>query len=76
MAYFLKPLTYNSLVAGYLVRAYPQPWTTLDAATKVVLSTATDDQILVKGTNTPDLRAAVKAVQQSVDARAIAARQQ
>ena len=76
MAYFLKPLTYNSQVAGYLVRAYPQAWTTLDATTKAVLSTATDAQILVKNTNTPDLRGAVKAVQQSVDARAIAAREQ
>ena len=75
MAYFLKPLTYNSQVAGYLLRAYPQPWTTLDAATGAILETATDAQILVRNTNTPDLRTAVKAVQQSVDQRAIAARQ-
>ena len=64
-------------MAGYLLRAYPQPWTTVEA-TKVgsVLATASDDEILVRGTNTPDLRSAVRAVQQAVDQRAMAARQQ
>jgi hypothetical protein len=82
MAYYLKPLTYNSQVAGYLVRRYPQAWTTLSSfalssgrkRTTTVLQTATDADILVPGTNTPDLRAAVRAVQQYVDQQAMAAR--
>jgi len=74
MAYYNKPLTYNSQVAGYLLRTYPSPWTTIDAVSRAVLGTATDDEILVPNTNTPDLRASVKLVQRAVDARAIAAR--
>jgi len=74
MAYFYKPLTYNSQVAGYLIRSYPSVWTVLDATTKDVLGTFSDEEILVKGTNTPDLRASGKMVQRSVDERAIAAR--
>ena len=77
MAYYLKPLTYNSQVAGYLVRAWPGQWTTLEAATgQAVGEPATDAQILVPKTNTPDLRAAVKAIQLAVDKRAMEARQQ
>ena len=74
MAYFLKPLTYNSQVAGYLIRSYPSDWTVLDATSKAVLGIFSDDQILVKGTNTPDLRDSGRMVQKSVDQRAIAAR--
>ena len=85
MAYFLKPLTYNSSIAGYLIRSYPGPWTVVEATTKaaggsgaststVLLATFTDAEILVPGTNTPDLRAAVRLVQKAVDARAIRAR--
>ena len=75
MAYFLKPLTYNSQVVGYLIRSYPSLWTVLDAFSKEVLATFTDDEILVKKTNTPDLRSSGKLVQKSVDERAIRARQ-
>jgi Domain of unknown function (DUF1995) len=77
MAYFLKPLTYNSQIAGYLIRIYPGPWTVVDAATtkNVVLGTFTDRDVLVSGTNTPDLRAAGRLVQKAVDERAIRARQ-
>lgn len=75
MAYFLKPLTYNSNVAGYLIRVFPNKWTTIDAATKKVLGTFDDNDILVRNTNTPDLRTAVRQVQKSVDERAIQARQ-
>ena len=74
MAYFLKPLTYNSQIAGYLIRSYPGDWTVLDATSKAVLGTFSDDEILVQGTNTPDLRAPGRMVQKSVDERAIAAR--
>lgn len=74
MGYFLKPLTYNSQIAGYLIRSYPSDWTVLDATTKAVLGTFADEQILVKGTNTPDLRDSGRMVQKSVDERAIAAR--
>lgn len=74
MAYFLKPLTYNSQVAGFLVRSYPSDWTVLDASTKEVLGTFSDQEILVPKTNTPDLRASGKMVQKSVDERAIANR--
>lgn len=74
MAYFLKPLTYNSQVAGYLIRSYPSDWTVLDATTKAVLGTFSDQEILVSNTNTPDLRASGRMVQKSVDERAIAAR--
>jgi hypothetical protein len=74
MAYFLKPLTYNSQVVGYLTRAYPGRWATIDALTKEILSTKDDGEILVPKTNTPDLRASGKLVQQAVDARAIRAR--
>ncbi len=70
MAYYLKPLTYNSQVAGYLIRSYPGPWTVLDR-TNDVLGTYDDDGILVEGTNTPDLRGSGRLVQRSVDERAI-----
>jgi hypothetical protein len=76
MGYFLKPLTYNSQVAGYLIRRYPGPWLTLDAASKKVLSTCTDNEILVPDSNTPDLRSAGRLVQKSVDERAILASRQ
>lgn len=75
MAYYLKPLTYNSQIAGYLIRSYPSLWTVLDAFSKEVLGTYSDDEILVKKTNTPDLRNAGRLVQKSVDTRAIQARQ-
>lgn len=71
MAYFLKPLTYNSQVAGYLIRKYPSDWVTIDALSKQSLGTFTDDEILVKNTNTPDLRESVRIVQKSVDERVI-----
>ena len=74
MAYFLKPLTYNSQLAGYLARSYPSDWTTIDAISKQVLKTYTDAEILVSETNTPDLRESGKLVQKSVDERAINAR--
>lgn len=76
MAYFFKPLTYNSQVAGFLIRSYPSSWTVLDAATKEVLGSFSDKDILVKKTNTPDLRASGRLVQKSVDQRAIRARSQ
>ena len=41
MAYYLKPLTYNSSIYGYLTRQYPKPWTVVDATNKV-LGTFTD----------------------------------
>lgn len=74
MAYYLKPLTYNSQVAGYLIRSYPGPWTVLDG-TNTVLGTYDDDRILVEGTNTPDLRGSGRLVQRSVDERAIRERE-
>lgn len=74
MAYFLKPLTYNSQVAGFLIRSYPSSWTVLDAVTKEVLGSFSDDEILVQKTNTPDLRTSGRLVQRSVDERAIRAR--
>ena len=74
MGYFQKPLTYNSQVAGFLIRSYPSLWTVLDAQTKAVLGSFTDEQILVEGTNTPDLRESGRLVQKSVDERAIKAR--
>jgi len=75
MGYFLKPLTYNSQIAGYLIRSYPSDWTVLDAFTRQVLGTFTDNDILVSKTNTPDLRASGKLVQSAVDQRAILERQ-
>jgi len=74
MGYFYKPLTYNSQIAGYLVREYPSKWTAIDAVTNSVLGTFTDEEILVRKTNTPDLRTSVKLVQKSFDERAIEAR--
>lgn len=74
MAYYLKPLTYNSQVAGYLIRAYSSLWTVLDSQSKAVLGSFTDAQILVDRTNTPDLRESGRLVQKSVDERAIRAR--
>ncbi len=76
MAYFLKPLTYNSQVVGYLVRNYPCDWTTVDLVTKQILSTYKDSDILFGNTNTPDLRDPGRRVQKAVDDRAIRARQQ
>lgn len=75
MAYFLKPLTYNSQVVGYLVRKYPNDWAAVDLVTQKTLSTYTDAQILFGQTNTPDLRDAGRRVQKAVDERAIQARQ-
>ena len=74
MAYYFKPLTYNSQTVGFIIREYPGPWTTLDAATKEVLQKADDSKILVEGTNTPDLRESGRLVQKSVDIRAIQSR--
>ena len=80
MAYFLKPLTYNSQIAGYLTRTYPDPWTVVEAPTSQkagassVLETFVDTEILVPGTNTPDLRASVRLVQKAADERAIQSR--
>lgn len=74
MAYFLKPLTYNSMVSGFLIRNYPGPWTVLDAVTKTSLGTFSDQEILFKESNTPDLRASGRLVQKATDERAIAAR--
>lgn len=59
MAYYLKPLTYNSQVAGYLTRVYPGPWTTLDTNNRVLLSVE-DRDILVPGSNTPDFAGLVQ----------------
>jgi hypothetical protein len=75
MAYFLKPLTYNSQVAGYLIREYPGVWTALDAITREELGKFSDKDILFGKSNTPDLRGSVRLVQKSVDERAIRARQ-
>lgn len=74
MGYFLKPLTYNSQVVGYLIRLYPGKWATIDAVSNEILGTSDDEDILVPGTNTPDLRQAGRLVQKSVDDRAIRAR--
>lgn len=74
MAYFLKPLTYNSQIAGYLIRAWPGKWTTIDSQSKQIVLELDDKNILVRGTNTPDLRNSVKAIQKSFDDRAIRAR--
>jgi hypothetical protein len=74
MAYFLKPLTYNSQIVGYLMRCYPGKWAAIDVATKKILDTFDDADILVGNTNTPDLRESGRLVQKSVDERAIRAR--
>ncbi|CAB9499315.1 expressed unknown protein [Seminavis robusta] len=74
MAYYLKPLTYNSQVAGYLIRSYPGQWTVLDAVTKKSLGSFSDNEILFGNSNTPDLRESGRLVQKSTDDRAIAAR--
>mmetsp|Transcript_26167 Transcript_26167/g.72177 ORF Transcript_26167/g.72177 Transcript_26167/m.72177 type:complete len:296 (+) Transcript_26167:45-932(+) len=76
MAYYLKPLTYNSQVAGYLVRSWPGDWTCLDAAgaANKALGSFSDADILFGESNTPDLREAVRLVQVAFDERAIAAR--
>jgi len=74
MSYYYKPLTYNSQLAGYVIRSYPSLWTVLDATTQKVLQTYSDEDILFLNSNTPDLRSSGKIVQKSVDERAIAAR--
>uniref|UniRef100_A0A7S2PB79 DUF1995 domain-containing protein n=1 Tax=Leptocylindrus danicus TaxID=163516 RepID=A0A7S2PB79_9STRA len=71
MAYYYKPLTYNSQIAGYLIRKFPEKWTTIDAATKETVLVTSDNDILVRGTNTPDLRNSVRAIQKAFDTRAI-----
>mmetsp|Transcript_60441 Transcript_60441/g.69461 ORF Transcript_60441/g.69461 Transcript_60441/m.69461 type:complete len:188 (+) Transcript_60441:1-564(+) len=73
-SFYYKPLTYNSQLAGYVIRSYPSLWTVLDATTQQVLQTYTDEEILFLNSNTPDLRSSTRLVQKSVDARAIAAR--
>jgi hypothetical protein len=70
MAYYLKPLTYNSQVSGYLIRQYPNPWTVVDTTNKV-LGKFTDKEILVDKTNTPDLRNSVRLAQKNADEKAI-----
>jgi len=76
MAYFLKPLTYNSQIAGYLIRNYPNDWITVSSLNNkcVILDSSKDGDILVKGTNTPDLRNAVALVSKFVSDYAIALR--
>ena len=74
MAYFLKPLTYNSMVSGFLVRSYPGAWTVFDAVTKKSLGSFSDAEILFGDSNAPDLRASGRLVQKATDERAIAAR--
>ena len=74
MAYYFKPLTYNSQAVGCLVRSYPSKWTTIDSISNLVLGSFTDDTILVGNTNTPDLRESGRLVQRSVDERAIRSR--
>jgi hypothetical protein len=74
MAYFLKPLTYNSSAVGYLVRKYPNDWAAIDFFSKEVLGSYKDSEILFGQSNTPDLRDAGRLVQKSVDQRAIRAR--
>lgn len=74
MAYFYKPLTYNSAVVGCLLRVYPGTWAVVDAVTNQQLAVYNDTNILVSGTNTPDLRSSGKLVQKAVDQRAIRAR--
>lgn len=74
MAYFLKPLTYNSQVAGYLIREWPSDWVTIDATTKDILQKVNDASILVPKTNTPDLRESGKLVQKSVGEQAMKSR--
>lgn len=74
MAYFLKPLTYNSMVSGFLIRCYPEAWTVVDAVTKKSLGTFSDAEILFRESNTPDLRSSGRLVQKATDDRAIAAR--
>jgi hypothetical protein len=74
MAYYLKPLTYNSQVVGYLARKYPSDWAAIDLVSKDALGTYSDDEILFQKTNTPDLRGPGRLVQKCVDERAIRAR--
>ena len=74
MAYFLKPLTYNSQVVGYLTRKYPNDWTLVDLVSNKVLSTYKDSEILFGNSNSPDLRDPGRRVQKAVDERAIQAR--
>jgi hypothetical protein len=74
MAYYLKPLTYNSQVVGHLQRCYPNDWAVIDATTQKSLQSFSDLQILVPKTNTPDLREPGRVVQRAVDQRAIEAR--
>lgn len=74
MAYYLKPITYNSQTAGCLVRSYPGDWTVFDLANKKALGSFKDSDILFGKSNTPDLRESVKMVQLAFDERAIAAR--
>lgn len=74
MAYFFKPLTYNSMVSGFFVRSYPGAWTAMDAVTKKSLGTFSDAETLFGDSNAPDLRAAGRLVQKATDDRAIAAR--
>lgn len=74
MAHYLKPLTYNSQVAGYMIRSYPGDWTAIDVVTKKALGSFSDAGVLFGDSNTPDLRAAGRLVQKSTDDRAIAAR--
>ena len=71
MAYYLKPLTYNSQIAGYLLRCYPNNWITMSSDDSTILNNANDESILVKGTNTPDLRASASFVSKFVSDRAI-----
>lgn len=70
MAYYFKPLTYNSQIAGYLIRQHPNNWTVFDITNKK-LGSFKDEEILVEKTNTPDLRTSVRLAQKSADERAI-----
>jgi hypothetical protein len=72
--YYQKPLTHNSQISGYLLRSYPSPYQVLDPQGRVLKTYGSEDEVLVRGTNTPDLRDAVKICSAEADRRAIEAR--
>ncbi|GMH49985.1 hypothetical protein TrRE_jg2798 [Triparma retinervis] len=72
--YYLKPLTHNSQISGYLLRSYPDPYQVLDPQGRVLKTYVSEEEVLVRGTNTPDLREAVKICSLEADRRAIEAR--
>jgi len=48
MLYFLKPLTHNSQISGFLLRSFPSPYTVVDPSGCTLKVYEREEEVLVK----------------------------